>query len=156
MSIAGELIKKEYIYENLSVKNQDEVFEVMGGQLVEDGIAKESYVQALKDREAVFPTGLPTAGITIAMPHTDSNHVNEGCISIAKLQNPVSFHEMGNKKKTLDVEMIFMLALNDPTMHLKMLQKIIGMFSDKAVLNELKDAKTSEEIYKVVKKAADV
>lgn len=156
MSISKNLVRKEYIYENLTVKDQEEAFDVMGGRLVKDGITKKSYVQALKDREKNFPTGLATSGIVIAMPHTDSNHVNEGCITIARLKDPITFHEMGNKNNLLNVEMIFMLALNDPTMHLEMLQKIIGMFSNKEVLSKLKDAKTSEEIYNVVVKATDV
>lgn len=156
MSISKSLVRKEYIYENLSVKNQEEAFDVMGKRLVRDGITKESYVQALKDREKNFPTGLATAGIVIAMPHTDSSHVNEGCIAIAKLKDPVKFHEMGNKKNLLNVEMIFMLALNDPTMHLEMLQKIIGMFSNQEILKQLKDAETSEQIYDVVVNATDV
>lgn len=45
-----------------------------------------------------YPTGLHTDGLLIAMPHTDSAHVNEACISIARLENPIPFHEMGNKK----------------------------------------------------------
>ena len=63
---------------------------------------------------------------------------------------------MGNKKNLLNVELIFMLALNDPTMHLEMLQKIIGMFSNQEILKQLKDAETSEQIYDVVVNATDV
>lgn len=147
------LVRKEYIYENLAVKTQDELFEIMGGRLTEDGITRNTFVQALKDREKKFPTGLHTSGIIIAMPHTDSSHVNEGCISIAKLKEPILFHEMGNAKNELEVQMVFMLALNDPTTHLEMLQKIIGMFSDKKILNNLKEAKCVEQIYNIVSEA---
>lgn len=150
MQTMESLLRKDYIFEDLQADNQDELFEIMGGKLTAAGITKDTYVQALKDREEKFPTGLPTAGITIAMPHTDSDHVNEGCISIARLKKPIVFHEMGNAKKELKVEMVFMLALNDPTTHLEMLQKIIGMFSNKEILNKLKKAKKSEEIYDIV------
>ena len=128
----------------------------MGGRLEKEGITKNSYVAALKEREEKYPTGLHTDGLLIAMPHTDSAHVNEACISIARLENPIPFHEMGNKKNTLDVEMVFMLALKDPEAHLKILQKIIGMFSDREVLKKLREAETAKKIYQVVYEAADL
>ena len=38
---------------------------------------KETFGQALIDREAVFPTGLKTETFEIAIPHTDVEHVEE-------------------------------------------------------------------------------
>ena len=149
------LLRKDYIYDHLRAESRDKLFEIMGGRLEKEGITKNSYVAALKEREEKYPTGLHTDGLLIAMPHTDSAHVNEACISIARLENPIPFHEMGNKKNTLDVEMVFMLALKDPEAHLKILQKIIGMFSDREVLKKLREAETAKKIYQVVYEAAD-
>ena len=40
MSISKNLVRKEYIYENLTVKDQEEAFDVMGGRLVKDELQK--------------------------------------------------------------------------------------------------------------------
>ena len=145
-----ELLKKEYIYMDLSVGSQDELFEVLGGRLILDGYGKASYVQALKDREKKYPTALPTEEIIIAIPHTDCKYVNKSCICIAKLKEPIIFQEMGNNDSEVKVGMVFMLALNDASTHLNTLQKVISMFSNHEMLVQLKKAATVDEIYDLV------
>ena len=55
-----EKLKEELIIPGLEAKSSDDIFEALGGKLVKQGYCKESYVQALKDREAEFPTGINT------------------------------------------------------------------------------------------------
>ena len=91
------LLRKDYIYHHLP-ESRDKLFEIMGGRLEKEGITKNSYVAALKEREEKYCTGLHTDGLLIAMPHTDSAHVNEACISIARLENPIPFTRWEIKK----------------------------------------------------------
>ena len=41
-------------------------------------VAEDTYVDALKDREKDFPTGVNMGNIEIAIPHTDKQHVIKG------------------------------------------------------------------------------
>ena len=90
-----EKLKEELIIPGLEAKSSDDIFEALGGKLVKQGYCKESYVQALKDREAEFPTGINTGEKGVAIPHTDVSHVNKKGIAIATLKQPVEFVEMG-------------------------------------------------------------
>lgn len=149
-----EELKPSIIYLDLDVKNTDELFEKMGSKLVEEGFAKESYVQALKDREAEFPTGLEmdTDGLAIALPHTAIEHVNKAATSIAILKKPIEFHVMGGGvDDTCQVSLVFMLCVDDPNAHLDGLQAIVQILQDKNFLKNLDGAKTPEEVINLFK-----
>ena len=115
--------------------------------LIDDGYAKPSYINALKEREKNFPTGLKTSSLRIAIPHTDASHVLKPCIVVTKLAKPVEFNEMGKIQTPIDVDMIIMLALNDGKKHLAMLQKVISIIGDPDQLALLEKAETSDEIF---------
>ena len=145
-----EKLKKELIIPGLEAKNSDEIFEALGGELVKQGYCKESYVQALKDREAEFPTGINMGEKGVAIPHTDVSHVNKKGIAIATLKEPVSFIEMGTDDEYVKAQVIFMLAVDDNG-HLELLQAILGILQDQETLTKLTEAKDAEEIIEIIK-----
>lgn len=126
----------------------------MGGNLTTEGFAKESYVQALKDRERDFPTGLimNDEGLAIALPHTAIDHVNKAATSIARLKNPVEFHVMGgDPDETCKVKLVFMLCVDDPNAHLDGLQRIVTILQDQEFLKKLDTVQTNEELIELFK-----
>ena len=145
-----EKLKKELIIPGLEAKNSDEIFEALGGELVKQGYCKESYVQALKDREAEFPTGINMGEKGVAIPHTDVSHVNKKGIAIATLKEPVSFIEMGTEDDYVTGQVIFMLAVDEKG-HLELLQAILGILQDQETLTKLTEAKDAEEIIEIIK-----
>ena len=145
-----EKLKKELIIPGLEAKNSDEIFEALGGELVKQGYCKESYVQALKDREAEFPTGINMGEKGVAIPHTDVSHVNKKGITIATLKEPVSFIEMGTDDEYVKAQVIFMLAVDEKG-HLELLQAILGILQDQETLTKLTEAKDAEEIIEIIK-----
>lgn len=63
----------------------------------------------------MFPTGLPTEPIGIAIPHTDAERVNRGASAVGVLPQPVVFTEMGcDDDSFVDVYAIVVLAIHDP------------------------------------------
>ena len=108
-----EKLKEELIIPGLEAKSSDDIFEALGGKLVKQGYCKESYVQALKDREAEFPTGINTGEKGVAIPHTDVSHVNKKGIAIATLKQPVEFVEMGTDDEYVNAQVVFMLAVDE-------------------------------------------
>ena len=80
-------------------------------------------MQALKDREAEFPTGINTGEKGVAIPHTDVSHVNKKGIAIATLKQPVEFVEMGTDDEYVNAQVVFMLAVDEKG-HLELLQAI--------------------------------
>ena len=150
----AEELSPSTIYIDLDVKNTDELFDVMGGNLVKEGFAKESYVQALKDRESEFPTGIKMndEGLAIALSHTAIDHVNKAATSIARLKNPIDFHVMGgDADETCQVKLVFMLCVDDPNAHLDGLQRIVTILQDHEFLKKLDTVQSNEELIELFK-----
>jgi mannitol/fructose-specific phosphotransferase system IIA component (Ntr-type) len=63
------------------------------------GLFKSTWLEAAIKRESEFPTGLPTL-IPVAIPHTDSVHVNADGVGFFKLKNPIEFEAMPAARKT--------------------------------------------------------
>ena len=152
-----EKLKEELIIPGLEAKSSDDIFEALGGKLVKQGYCKESYVQALKDREAEFPTGINTGEKGVAIPQmvilTSSQAViplNKKGIAIATLKQPVEFVEMGTDDEYVNAQVVFMLAVDEKG-HLELLQAILAVLQDQEVLKKLIEAKDAKEIIKIIK-----
>ncbi|WP_339226609.1 PTS sugar transporter subunit IIA [Oceanobacillus sp. FSL K6-2867] len=117
--------------------SKEEVLAAIGNNLVDRGLVKESFVPAIIKREGEFATGLPTAGVSVAIPHTDVEHVNKKTISIAVLKNPVDFVIMGDDSETTPVQLVFMLAMDEAHSQLSLLQKLMQVFQEEDTLKYL-------------------
>ncbi|WP_297134348.1 PTS sugar transporter subunit IIA [Terrisporobacter sp.] len=146
-----EQLRDNLIFPELDAKDSSEIMEKVGRVFINEGLCKESYIQALINREGEFPTGIDVDGFGIAIPHTDVSHVNEAGIGIATLKKPVKFIQMGTDDEEVETKVIVMLAVDDPKKHLSMLQNILAILQDKNVLNELANAKEKTEIIKIIK-----
>ncbi|WP_224768244.1 PTS sugar transporter subunit IIA [Metabacillus idriensis] len=114
-----------------------EVLELMAKNLCDQGLVKESYIEAVIDREKKFATGLPTNGCSVAIPHTDIQHVNRKAISVGVLKNSVEFGIMGEESATTPVKLVFMLAMDQQHSQLALLQNLMQVFHDETILNKL-------------------
>ena len=115
------------------------------------GYVKESYADAVIEREKVFATGLPTVMGGVAIPHTDVEHVNTPAVCIARLRNPVDFVIMGDDTETVSVDCIFMLAMKEAHAQLTLLQNLMGILQDADALKLVKQGMSAKEICSFVK-----
>lgn len=118
--------------------------------LWENGIVKETYPDAIIQREISFPTGLQTTTVGVAIPHTDPEHVNESKMAIARLNSPVQFKQMGDGTD-VQVQLIFMLALEESHSQLTMLSGLMTMFQDSNTMNELLTVSDTSKIINILK-----
>lgn len=75
----------------------------IAGILTEQGYAKDTYAQAIVDREANFPTALDMSGLNVAIPHCDVANVNKAAFCMAVLKHPVDWHKMDEPDETCKV-----------------------------------------------------
>ncbi len=141
---------------SMDADTKDGIMETMGGRFVELGYCKSSYIQALKDREVEFPTGIDIDGVGVAMPHTDVSHVNREGIGIATLKQPVTFVHMATDDTPVAVRVVFMLAVDDPGRHLEEIQDILAVIQDKKTLERIMTAKNPEEVINIIKEKENV
>jgi len=114
----------------LEAETDQEAIGIMARMLYDQGYVKESYIQAVKEREKEFFTGLGFEEMGVAMPHTDAVHVNRQAIGIGILKKPVRFRTMGELDGALDVQLMFMLAINKPDKQLDFLSHMIASCQD--------------------------
>lgn len=144
-----ELISEELVLFT-SQSQQEVVLGEVAELLKQAHKTKDSYKQAVIDREAVFPTGLETEHIGIAIPHTDSQHVIESAIAIGILAEPVSFIQMATTEELVGVNVIFMLALKKAEDQLEMLQTLIELIQNEAMMMQLKNAQTATDVIQCI------
>lgn len=145
-----KLFNAKLILFDVIANDSVDLLKKLSRKLVEEGYVKESYEQAIIERERVYPTGLPTQGVMVAIPHTDPEHVLKGGILVANLKNPVNFKEMGNGVNDIPAELVFMLAVDQPENQIKVLKKLIGMFMKKDVLLSIKKANDVGQVISIL------
>lgn len=145
-----KIIKEELILTDFKAKNRKELFLKVSEFLEKENIVKDSFYNALLEREEQFPTGLNTQPYNLAIPHTDSKHVNKSRVVIVKLTNPVNFKQMDNPDKNLNVEIVFFLLIHEKENQTRFLSKIISSLQDKNFLNEIKLSNDPKRLRKVI------
>lgn len=148
----SKIISNEWIVPKLQAKNWQEVITTLGNLLSERGLVKDSYVTAVLAREAVYPTGLPLGNINVAIPHTDTIHVQQPAIAMATLASPVQFGNMGEPGSELAVSIVFLLAMKDSQAQLGLLQNLVTTFQDSTVLKSLTQAVSANELESLLAK----
>ncbi|MCM3799933.1 PTS sugar transporter subunit IIA [Caldibacillus thermoamylovorans] len=144
------ILNEDLIEFGLDVSNFQEAFLIMGQNFIKHKFVKETYPNALIEREKAYPTGLLTSSIGIAIPHTDPIHVIKGSMGIGVLKRPVIFKTMDTREE-MEVSVIFMLAITHPSAQLKMLQKVIEIIKDDKTLLRIKESQNKKEILNLVR-----
>lgn len=147
-----DLIKEELIYTKLNVETTDNLFRELSDNLFRNGYVKKSFYEGLRKREEVFPTGVALQEYNVAIPHTDAEHVIKPCISVATLERPIKFKCMEDDTVDVDVNVVFMLALNEAHSQLEMLRQLIQLIQNKSILKQILKAKNEVEIIKLIEK----
>jgi len=143
-------ISQDLILVNTEVKSKEEIIQKLGSLLFEQGFVKDSYTQAVLDREIVYPTGLKAKVTGVAVPHTDTEHVNQSAVAVATLKEPVIFNGMGAPKTEVSVFIVMMLAVHDEKMVIDILRKVILIIEKEDVLNAILEAKEPATIKEIM------
>lgn len=117
--------------------NYEEVIKLGSSLLLSVGTVKDTYEQNVLDREERFPTGIPTDSIGVALPHTDSEHVNTSQIAFLSLARPVMFRYMADKSTDVPVSLVFMIAMREPHEQVGILKNLMGLLRDRKALAAL-------------------
>jgi PTS system galactitol-specific IIA component len=148
-----DLLTEDCIIENLEVSSKEEALRVMCNILVSKGHVKDSFPDAILERERLYPSGLPMEGHKIAIPHTDAAHVNKSTILFARLARPLEFSSMGEPNKKLQIQLISMFAVAEKKEIGKMLEVLISSYSNNEVLDAILKAPSAKAIYNILYEA---
>jgi len=123
----------------------------MAEMLVQRGYCVPEFAQAILDREAAHPSGLPMPGLKIAIPHTDAEYVKTSALLFARLRNPVEFRSMGSPDEKLQVALISMFALKEKKLIGDLLETLLTVYQHEEVLDALSNAKDRTAMFSILK-----
>ncbi|WP_053217333.1 PTS sugar transporter subunit IIA [Virgibacillus senegalensis] len=141
---------------DLGAESYKDVLTRMGEKLQELGLVRKSFVEAVIAREEAFSTGLPTSSLSVAIPHTDIEHVKQKSICIGVLKDEVEFGVMGDPEETTPVKVVFMLAMDEAHSQLYLLQRLMQIFQHNSMLKKIAQEQDKTKIVQLIKKELDV
>lgn len=143
----SSFLKPQAIVVQLEAQSSEEVIRALGTRLLELGYVKQNFITATLEREANMPTGLPLGGdINAAIPHVDIEYVNHSALALATLKDPVIFYNMVDSAEVVPVQLVIMLALDQPKSQIEMLQRVSGILQQPELIVKLMAARTPDEV----------
>jgi PTS system galactitol-specific IIA component len=141
-------VRKELTEVGFAASNKEEVIKLLSDKMNRMGYIEKGFEEAVLAREREYPTGLPT-NIPVALCHVEAEYVNQTALAVATLKKPVEFHNMGDPKMVLPVEIVFLLTIVDPKKQVVYLRKMMELFKDDTLL-KIKDADSKEELVSIL------
>lgn len=151
MSEIEKLITKGNI-ENIDCKNQEEFFNKVNEELKRLDYVESSFLDAIKDREKKFPTGLQTNKYCIALNHVDSCHVKVNALFIYKLKNKILYKRMDNPAEELPVFYVFVLLIKDHDLQVKAISGLCRLFTNDEFMDSLSKFSSKQDLLDFIKR----
>ncbi|QSX09250.1 PTS sugar transporter subunit IIA [Alkalibacter rhizosphaerae] len=150
MELLKERVREDLVFLNVKGETSADVLRFISDELSKRQIVKETFYDALIQREKEFPTGLPIGEINVAIPHTYPDHINEVAVTIAILDKPVTFRNMGDPTQNVDVSIVLCMTMKKLDDNVKLLPELIGYFADENHLKQLLECKTPKAVIDLI------
>lgn len=144
-------LDKSLIFTGVKAERWQEVLQQAGSALQQKGYAKDTYIEALLEREVRYPTGIDIRGIGVAIPHTDPCQIKKEGLAILTLASPVTFGKMGTEQGHVNVSLVFVLAVKEPGSQIERLRQIMNLIQDREVLKKLQCASKVQDVIDVIR-----
>lgn len=153
ITLQAYLVPEALIFD-MTAETAEEVIRNLSGKLMYAGYVRSSYVESVLSRERVQPTGLPLEGkYNAAIPHTDVDHVIKPGIAMATLARPVMFRNMIVPDEEVPVQLVFLLALDQPKSQIEMLQQVSQVLQKPDLVEQLMNARNLFQVREALRKA---
>lgn len=145
-----EFLCYDGIIPSLKAHTKEEVLEELVEPIAEanSSVDRDRLIHILMERESLGSTGI---GGGIAIPHGTMEGLDRLVASFGKSAKGIDFRSLDNKPAHL----FFLLVApkNSARDHLKALARISRIFKDPILKRELRQAKTTDEIYRILEES---
>jgi PTS system nitrogen regulatory IIA component len=142
-----QILKIEFINDNLSARNKDEALSELVNTVIHGGLKVDysSIVEILKQRESLGSTGI---GEGIAIPHGKISTLDNIIVAFGRSIEGIAYDAIDGKP----VHLLFLLLApeNSAGQHLKILAKISRMSKETDFRRKLLQAKSQSDLYKII------
>lgn len=142
---------ESFVFINCKVKDDKDLISKLSNELYKKNIVKKEFEEQVLKRESIYPTGLECGTINVAIPHTDSEFVNEGRIAVAVLENPIKFKKMDNPDEEVEVSIVLMLAVSEQKAQIGLLQQIFALIQNQEQLKKIINSDDKFEVIKLIR-----
>lgn len=133
-------INEDLVSVHMQASTYAEVITQLSSIFLDLGYVKPGFAAAAIAREANCPTGLPTPGFGTAIPHAEIEHTLKPGIAVGTLEKPVKFGQLGNPDTEIDISIVFLLSVTQPSAQVYLLQSLVEVYKDEALLRKLQVA----------------
>jgi len=147
-----DMFRKEFIIEDLKAKNKQDVLAELSAVFLQGDVTfdHDAIVNTLLEREKLGSTGI---GDGIAIPHGKHHDLNHLMISFGRSKGGVAFNAMDGKP--VHICFLLMAPENTTGQHLKVLAKISRMLKDRKFRENLMEAITGDDLYRIIAERDD-
>lgn len=124
------LFKPELVFFDFESTTRDEFFVELGERLMPLGYIQDSWLDAVSERERLYPTGLQSPTIALAIPHTDPQHIKVPYIAVIKPKVPIEFEAMAGIGDPVQARLIINLGVLRDGGQVEVLQNLMNVFMD--------------------------
>lgn len=136
--IGGRIpVRSDLVFTDWECASPDELFCRLAGELVPRGFVDEGWLDAIAERERVYPTGLAMERAGIALPHVDADHIKIPYIAVVRPVHPVPFQGMGGVGGTICVRLVVNFGVAASGEGVCALASLLRAFSDASLLDGL-------------------
>lgn len=148
MNDYSELFEKDLVLLNVDADDRQELFGKVANVLLKKGYVKDSYLDALNDREDEFPTGVVTEYLPIALPHANPENVNRSFIAVVRLNNMVHVEQMGLGTDEETKNFFFLgIVMETQDLQVKLLQRFMQLMNDKDFVDQFNAIDDEDAMY---------
>jgi mannitol/fructose-specific phosphotransferase system IIA component (Ntr-type) len=143
----ADLLTERTVRVGVEARDWQEVVDIAGRLLLEDGSIEPSYIDAMREViQSLGPYVVIAPGV--ALLHGRPQHgVKRICMSLVVLKTPVKFGHPENDPVTL----AFALGGVDERSHLDALAQLATLLSDEDAASRLRSAQTVEEVLEIIR-----
>lgn len=146
------LIFPECILTHVKAKSQEDVLHQLYQVLLKEEKVRTSFYEAVLQREREYPTGLVLEQWNVAIPHVVPEHVLSSALGIAVLDEPVAFHCMDDPDATVEVKVVFNIALGKEGKQIEILQDLMGVVVNSQIMDQIVNAGSAQKIADILRK----
>lgn len=145
-----ELFNKDLVFLDYEIEDRDIFFKKFSEIMLEKDYVTDNFYEAIIQREKNYPTGLQTATIGVAIPHTDPEYILKPFIAVIRPKKEIEFEPMGIPEGRINAKLIFVLGVLKDGGQIEVLQKLMNMFMNETVVNKLLNTNNEEKIIKII------
>ena len=145
------VLERKNVLLQLDAPSKEEVIRALCGILEKNGHVSAEYCEDVLNRERQYPTGLPTEGVPVAIPHgMKTDAVISPAVAVATLREPVAFRNMVAPDEDLPVRVVCLIANRNPEAQLKDLRQLMSCLGSGELLCKILESAEEQEVVRLI------